>query len=298
MAVLIPALVPVAFIILIGYLVGCNRTLDRSTISQLALYALTPALVADTIYRTTVSGSSALRLTVGYILLMAALYGVAIAVGHLGRFPSDTRKSLLATTLFGNTGNMGLPLCAFAYGEAGLERAVVYFLASAIVTLGVGPALLAGYEWRKSIRLIFGLPLVWAMVAGALWRLSAIALPYNLDRGIEMLGAATIPVVLLLLGLQLAATPLAIGKYELLATGLRLCLGPAIAWGIGRVVGLVELDLQVFVLQSAMPAAVNTVILVGEFGGDAPRVARTIVLSTLLSFVTLSLVLGLSTGGL
>ena len=298
MAVLIPALVPVVFIISIGYLVGCYRTLDRGTISQVALYALTPALVADTIYRTTVSGDSALRLTVGYLLSIAALYGVAIAVGRLARFPDDTRKSLLATTLFGNTGNMGLPLCAFAYGEAGLERAVVYFLASAIVTLGVGPALLAGYDWRKSTRLIFSLPLVWAMVAGALWRISAIALPYNLDLGIQMLGAATIPVVLLLLGLQLAATPWAIGRYEILATGLRLLVGPAIAWLIGRVVGLANLDLQVFVLQSAMPAAVNTVILVGEFGGDASRTARTIVLSTLLSFLTLSAVLGLSTGSI
>lgn len=293
MAVLIPALVPVAFIIFIGYVVGRNHTLDRRSISQLALYALTPALVADTLYGTEVSGSSALRLIVGYLLLMAILYGVAIAVGRLLQFPVDTRKSLLATTLFGNTGNMGLPLSAFAYGEGGLERAVVYFLASAIVTLGVGPALLAGYDWRKSIRLIAGLPLVWAMVAGALWRLSAIALPFNLDRGIQMLGAATIPVVLLLLGLQLAATPWGVGGYELLATGLRLGVGPAIAWGIGRSIGLLELDLQVFVLQSAMPAAVNTVILVTEFGGDSSRVARTIVLSTLLSFLTLPFVLTL-----
>ncbi|NES00827.1 MAG: AEC family transporter, partial [Symploca sp. SIO1B1] len=50
------------------------------------------------------------------------------------------------------------------------------------------------------------------------------------------------------------------------------------------------LDLQVLVLQAAMPTAVNTIVLV-TFGGDAPRVARTVVVSTLMSFVTLPLVL-------
>ena len=64
---------------------------------------------------------------------------------------------------------------------------------------------------------------------------------------------------------------------------------------MGQALQLEALDLQVLVLQSAMPAAVNAVVLVTEFGGDAARVARTVVISTLMSFVTLPLVLWVST---
>ena len=72
-----------------------------------------------------------------------------------------------------------------------------------------------------------------------------------------------------------------------MAAGLRLLVAPAIAIGIGQLIGLQGQDLQVLVLQGAMPTAVNTFIWVTEFGGDADLVARAIVLSTLLSSITL-----------
>jgi predicted permease len=103
----------------------------------------------------------------------------------------------------------------------------------------------------------------------------------------EELGRAAIPIALLLLGMQLASTQFRLGKYELFATGIRLLLAPAIAYAVGLALHLKGLDIQVLILQSAMPAAVNTVVLVTEFGGDASRVARTIVVSTLLGFLTL-----------
>ena len=72
---------------------------------------------------------------------------------------------------------------------------------------------------------------------------------------------------------------------------MRLLISPLIAYAVGQGLRLPELDLQVLVLQSAMPTAVNSVVLVTEFGGDAPRVARTVVVSTLMGFLTLPLVL-------
>ncbi len=294
MAVLIPALVPVAFIILVGYVAGRKLDLDRASISRFSLYVLSPALVADTVHGTGLSAESALRLTLGYLLLCGSLYGLVAAIGRWGNLSAQTHKGLLATTMFANTGNMGLPLCAFAFGKPGLDRALVYFIASATVAFGLGPALLAGDRPGKSLRSILKLPLVWALAFGVLWRLSGVTLPYNLESGIQMLGAAAIPVVLALLGMQLAATRWQVGGYEFLAAGLRLSVGPAIAAGIGLLVGLGGLDLQVFLLQSAMPAAVNAVVLVGEFGGDVARVARTIVVSTVLSFFSLPVVLWLA----
>ena len=119
-------------------------------------------------------------------------------------------------------------------------------------------------------------------------------LPLGLDQGIEMLGEAAIPVALVLVGVQLSQIRLALGWYELFASGMRLVVSPLVAYGVSAVLKLEALDLQVLVMQSAMPAAVNNLIWVTEFGGDPPRVARTIVISTMLSFVTLPAVLWLS----
>ncbi|NEP50261.1 MAG: AEC family transporter, partial [Moorea sp. SIO3C2] len=72
-------------------------------------------------------------------------------------------------------------------------------------------------------------------------------------------------------------------------------VAPLIAHTVGQALGLEGLNLQVLVLQSAMPVAISTVVLVTEFGGDAPLVARTVVLSTLVSFLSLPLVLWATT---
>jgi predicted permease len=90
--------------------------------------------------------------------------------------------------------------------------------------------------------------------------------------------------------MQLASTGLGVGRYELLATSLRLLVAPLLGFLVAWFLGLRGLDLQVFIIQSAMPTAVNSVILVTEFGGDAARVAKTVVTTTVFSFLTLPLV--------
>jgi len=296
MTALLPAILPVSLIIFIGFLVGRTLPLEQQALSQLSIYVLSPALIAGSLYRTTLSTASAIGLVVGYAIASLLLYLTVLLLSHLLKLTAAVRSSLLATTLFANTGNMGLPLIAFSLGEAGLERAIVYLIASAIVIGGLAPAILQGSGVWTGLRLTLKLPLFWAMLGGVCLRLLAVELPFRLDDGVKMLGDAAIPVVLIVLGIQLARTPLQVGRYEIFAAGLRLLFAPAIAYGVGRVLGLAQLDLQVLVLQGAMPTAVSSLVYVAEFGGDAPRVARTIVVSTLLSFFTLPLVLWGSSG--
>ncbi len=295
MTVLLPAVVPVALIILIGAIAQRYLSLDRSTLSQLALYILIPALVGDKLYRTTVSPQGAMGLVTGFVITSALLYLIVLGINYSVKPPATVGKSLLATTIFGNVGNLGLPLNSFAFGDGGLERAIICLITSAILLFGVAPAVIKGGGWCYGISMTFKLPLFWAMIAGITFHLLQVEFPYRLDVGIEQLGRASIPIALLILGMQLASTRFALGKYELLASGLRLLVAPAIALGVGLSLSLTGLDLKVLVLQTAMPAAVNTVLMVGEFGGEADRTARTVVVSTLLSFISLPLILGILT---
>jgi hypothetical protein len=297
LTVLLPAVVPVGLIILIGFIAGRTLSLEDKTLSQLTLYILAPALIADSLYQATLSAQSTAGLLVGFALISVLLYLAAWGLGKLLKLPNSSQKSLMATTLFPNAGNLGLPLTAFAFGDAGLERAVVYLIASSILLFGIGPALLRGGGVVDSVRLTLKLPLFWAMLGGVVLRLLPIELPLRLGEGIERLGQAAIPIALIILGMQLASTRFEVGIYEGFATALRLLGAPLIAYAVARVLQLEGLDLQVLVLQSAMPAAVNSVVVVSEFGGDTPRTARTVVVSTLASFATLPLVLWATGGG-
>ena len=118
-----------------------------------------------------------------------------------------------------------------------------------------------------------------------------VALPFRLDEGVRLMGQAAIPVLLLTLGMQMGQTPFRMGPFEGAASALRLLFAPLLAYGVGLLLGLPPLEHQVLVLQSATPIAVNAFLLTKEFGGDAPRVARSVVVSTFLAFLTVPLVL-------
>ncbi|MBE9114307.1 AEC family transporter [Lusitaniella coriacea LEGE 07157] len=294
MTVLLPAIAPVALIVLLGFIAARRLSWESKTLSQLVVYILSPALIVNSLYRTTLSSQSTVGLFLGFAIASLLLYLIVWLLGKLLRLQPILQKTLMATTLCSNAGNLGLPLNTFIYGEAGLERAVVYLIIAAVFVFTAIPPILRGDSLKSSFKLIFKLPLIWSIALGLILRALAVQLPPTLDKGLQQLGMAAIPVALILLGIQLANTPLRIGVYELCASGLRLLVAPLITFGVGRALQLEGLDLQVLVLQSAMPVAVNSVVLVAEFGGDPSLVARTVVVSTLSSFLTLPLVLWFS----
>ena len=301
MSVLISAVLPIALVALVGVWVGRTFEIDLKSLARLNIYALLPALVLTGLYDSTLALGSALGIVVGFILNCAVLYGVAYGLGKAFKLPVAQRKSLVATTLLANSGNIGLPFMLFALGEGGLERGIVYLIASAIFIASVGPVILKGQGLSAGINVTLRLPVFWATLIGVMFQ-GVIRLgwdwqvPTELDRALDLLSGAAIPVALLTLGIQLSRTKLSFGLYEFSAAGLRLLVSPLSAYLIGRSLQLQGLDLSVLVMQSAMPVAVNTLIWVTELGGDTVRVAKTIVLSTLLSLVTLPLILMLING--
>lgn len=291
MSILLPAIVPVAFVVFIGVIAGRTLSLDRGNLSRLSLYVLLPALIANSLYGMTLAANRAFLIVVGFLISSAILYTTVYILGKSLKANPVRQKTLLATTLFANTGNLGLPFITFALGDSGLERAIVYLVSSSILLTTLGPTLLKGEGLAIGLKTTLSLPVFWATLAGLALHALAVTLPLRLGDGLELLGNAAIPVALLTLGMQLGRTNVYLDLTVVIAVSLRLVLAPAIAFTVGFFIGLQGQDLQVLVLQGAMPTAVNTFIWVMEFGGDADLVARTIVLSTLLSFATLPTIL-------
>lgn len=291
MTTLLPAVLPVGLIIFIGFVVGRTIPLQPSTLSQLALYVLSPALVIDSLYRTELSLDSSSRLLLGFTLTSVAIYVLVGVVNRLFKFSDPLGRAITAVIIFPNNGNMGLPVATFALGAAGLERAIIYMLGSSVLMFCFGPAMIRGKGLIQGIKLTVRLPLLWAILFGLGLRSLSIQFPWQLDKGIQQLGAAAIPIALILLGIQLSETRFQPGIKEIVLAIARLIIAPMLAYSIGRLLQLETLSLQVLVLQSAMPTAVNSFVIVSEFGGDKDLVARAIVTSTLMSFITIPIVL-------
>ena len=294
MGILLSAILPVVLVALVGVWVGRMFTLERQTLARLSVYALVPALVLHSLAKTTLELSSAIAILTAFLVHTSLLYLLAVTLGRVLKFSSDEKKSLIATTIFANVGNMGLPFVLFSLGDAGLERAIVYLVGSSLMTASVFPIVLKGEGVLKGLRYTLCLPVLWAAIAGVALQGTGTVLPIPIDLGVTLLSDGAIPVALLLLGIQLSEAPFAFGRYELLGAGLRLVVSPLLAFNIANLVGLTGIDRQVVVLQAAMPVAVTSLIWVTELGGDTVRVARTIVVSTLLSLGTLPVVLWLS----
>ena len=289
------AIFPVGIIILIGLIAGRSLPLQHQTLSQLILYVLSPALVIDSLYRNNLPIASSMALLAGLVITSSLLYLTITLLSQITNFAPSSKTALVATSLFPNNGNMGLSVISFALGAGGLTRAVIYMIGSTIVMYCFGPAILRGQGMISGFKLILKLPLIWAILCGIMLRTFPEEVPFQLDMGIQKVGAAAIPIALILLGMQLAHTRFKLGFSELVAATMRLLVAPSIAYGVGNILHLTGLDLQVLVLQSAMPTAVSSLVLVSEFGGDKDFTARVIITSTLLSFISIPLILWLLT---
>lgn len=291
MIIILSTILPVAFVIILGFIVGKKFEWDQGTLAQLSVYILAPALVFDSLYRTNVSWKNTFQILLGYTFICLLLYFFVLILCRLTNTKKTDLQSILAITLCPNNGNMGLPIAKFAFGNEGLEKAIIYMIGSSIFLFVIAPAMLKNKGFLFGLKLIFKLPLIWAMLAGITLNLLNIELPFKIGDSIEMLGISSIPIALLILGMQLANNGLEVKTAELPSILIKLIIAPIFAYAVGKSLNLESLDLQILIIQTAMPTAVNSLIMVKEFGGNSAMVARAIVLSTVMSFLTLPIIL-------
>lgn len=294
-AILFEVVAPAFIVVAAGVVLGRSFAIDMSALNRVALYAAVPALVFSSLSTTDVSFAD-----VGLLVGANALFlvGMGVAAWLLATpFARSTRRGLVATSMFGNAANIMLPVTLFAFGPEGLERALVLYVFSAVALFTLGPIVLGerqGASRRRFLASVLRLPVLWAALAGAAVNALDWGVPLSLARGVELLGSAAIPVVLVSLGLQVQRTGLRMpSAANVLGTGLKLALGPLVGFATAYLVGARGLDLAVLTLLAAMPPAVNTFMLALEFGADGEEVARTVILSTVTAIASLTIVLSL-----
>jgi hypothetical protein len=300
MTILLNVVLPVFLVVGVTALAQLRLRLDVSTLSRAVFYLFVPALVFDTLAGSDVSSAELGKILAVVLLLTLVLWGLGLAVGRLLRLEGPTQAAFLVAILLMNAGNYGLSVNLFAFGEAGLARASIYFTASGLLSASLGVFLSARGKAtvRQALRQVAGVPLIYAAALGLLANLAQVALPEPLSKAIHLLGQASVPVMLSVLGLRLAETfrngQRVVHVPALAAVAiLRLIVAPALAALLAGLVGLEGLARDVTVLESAMPTAVITTILATEFDSDPPFAALCVLVTTLASLLTLTILLNL-----
>jgi predicted permease len=212
----------------------------------------------------------------------------------LGKLLKLNRKMLAAVvlaTLATNAGNFGLSLNLFAFGESGLAQASIFFVTSALITytVGVAVASLGTANLKQSLLKLLKVPTIYAVFLALIFIWQSWQLPIPLARTTTFLGDASIPTMLILLGLQLQTNHRTRHIPALvLANGMRLVGGAVFGLVLGAFFGLQGVAYQAGVIEAATPTAVLATVLSTEFDTAPAFVTTAVFTSTLLSPLTLT----------
>ena len=283
---LLSVVAPVFIIALVG--LGWARSgahFDEVSISRLVLNVGIPCLVFRSLTSLDVPPSELARMAglAAAVMSMFAIAGFAILKSM--NLPAHT---YLGPLVFANSGNIGLPICLFAFGDAGLALGMAYFAVSSTCHVVLGGPLFAG---TFSLRPFFRSPLTWAVIVTVGVVASGVTVPTWIARTTTLLGDIAIPLMLLTLGVSLSKMhPDSLGRSVILSLA-RLSLGVSAGLLLTTVLGVEGLTRKVLVLQASMPVGVLNYLFAQRYGRSPEQVASLVLVSTLISVVSIPVLL-------
>lgn len=262
-----------------------ERPFDTRGVAELVTLVGAPCLVFYTLLNIELDGGLLVHLGLATLVLLVAFSVVSVVVLRLAGL--DVR-TYVPPLIFPNIGNIGLPLCLFAFGQQGLALGVVIF------------AVMMGFNFTVGIWLYSGsrspMPLLKSPLIHAVWIAAVILwqdwhVPVAVMETTRLLGEFTIPVMMLTLGVSLARMRVTRLLPAVLLSLLRIAMGVVLGWLVAELFGLQGTARSVFILQAAMPVAVFAYLFAVRYQRSPEEMAGLVVVSTVISLATLPLLL-------
>lgn len=274
-----------------GFLIAKYLGVAARPVSQVSFYIFSPALLFRLLTTSNLTSTDIARMGGFNIATTLALGAAMLLLALLLRFDRRMIAALVLVTMFNNSGNFGLSLNLFAFGEAGLAHASAYFATMVVLTytLGVLTASLGRSSLKEALLGLLRIPAVYAMLLALLTNTLHLKLPVAIDRTVLTLSNGAIPMLLVVMGIQLRQ---ARWNGKLLALGIanvmRLLVSPLLALLAAPWFGLQGVAFQAAVTESAMPTAVLMTVLATEYDLEPAFVTSVVISTTLLSPLTLT----------
>ncbi len=275
-------LVPVFTLAAIGYgwrLAGIP--FEREFVTRLVLNVSGPCLIVDTLGR--------LEITVaeffGMIAGSAALFvGVIVVVAGLLKLARLELRDYLPAAAIGNTGNLGLPLCVFPFGEEGLPLAVAVYVTNSVGQFILTPMLQSGHS---PLRALYTTPVVYGALAGVGLMVGDVTLPAWLGSSVSLVGSLLVPLMLIALGNTIGELRVRRLGFSVGWGACRIVVGGIVGHAVAWAFGMQGVAKGVIILQGAMPAAVFSYLFAARYNRVPDDVAGIVLASTLLSALSL-----------
>lgn len=254
-------------------------------VTRLSMTVAVPCLIFTALMQTEIDPAALSALSIAAVVAYGVVtIGIAAVLWAAGLRMRD----YLAPLAFGNTGNLGLPLVMFAFGDVGLSYGVVVFAVMAIFSFTFGTWVVAG---GGSLLKLVQEPMVAATILGAVFLWQGWETPAFLTNGLELAGQMAIPIMLITVGVAVAGlNPGRVGRAVLLSLA-KLVICTSLAFAVGKWFALDPVAFGVLVIQVGTPVAVTSYLIAQKYGADAEAVASLVVVSTLISVVALPLIL-------
>lgn len=286
---LIAILAPIVISVLIGFIWGRSGTdYPADFVSRIVMYVGTPCLTISAMSKVEVDAS-----VMGEVMLATAI--AMAAMGVMGWLLLRSLKldipTYLPPLIFPNNGNMGLPLCLFAFGQLGLALALGSFMVMMIATFTVGLLIVSEGGWGDRFKDMVRQPVIHSMVIALAMLVTGTHLPRWIDNTVTLIGGFAIPLMTITLGVSLATLKIGTWRRSLGFSIARIFGGLVLGWLSCWLLSVEGVSRSVVLLQSAMPVAVFNYLLALRYDRNPQEIAATVVISTLLAFVTLPFLL-------
>jgi len=274
-----------------GFALGKLLQIEPRSLGRVVFYVFSPVLLFNLLIQNQLKLTEAaivIAFALSFILMIGAL---TFLLGSFLKLERPALVAILITTMFANTGNYGLPLVSFAFGESALPYAGIYFATTTLLfyTLGVFLASLGHMSFKEAALGLFRIPPLYAVLLAILFNTFNIEIPVPVARAVELAAGGTIPLMLILLGVQLTQVQFSGNQRAMqLSVALRLVVAPLAALLFAALFGLQDVSRQVSVTQASMPSMVSATVLAAEYNLDSRLVTAVVFVSTLLSPFTLT----------
>lgn len=284
--ILFNVIAPVLILAVIGY-VWARRQLpfDTPAMTLLVTALGAPALIVETLLRVNLDLSVLLEMMLAALLTHVAFVVIGWLILKAAKQPIS---AFLPSLAFGNTGNMGIPLCLFAFGDHGLALSIGYFTLNSIFLFTLGSQLASG---KASLTDLARTPIVYAVPVAILMIVAGIQMPVWIGNTLKLLGGVMIPLMLIALGVSLSRLKITSIRRSVGIALMRIVMGFAVGWAVAWLLGLDGAARGVVVVQSAMPVAMFNYLFAVRYNNRPEEVAGIAVMSTLMSFILLPFIL-------
>jgi len=284
---LFEVLFPVFFIVGIGYFLGRQKSdIDTVFITNYSANFGAPALF---IFAITSSGVTYSVFSEYFIYSVIALSCFAITGIIFLFFMKKDISRELPPFFLPNTGNMGIPICLFAYGSLGMGVAAA--ISSLVVLLHFTVNIFLASK-KFDIKIILKSPSTYAVIISVLFLYFDFEMPKFALNAVMLLGYTMIVLILMSLGVSLTQMKVFSVKSSLISSIGRVIIGPIIGYVLIKIFNLSGYAAGVLLIQSAMPSAILTYLIASMYSPKkiVDNISSMIVVSTLMSLITVPII--------